>query len=101
MDARRRSEHQAFFAETPMPELLPPYSLLRVDSEGNLWVAGYRVPGEENNDWSVFDTRGRWLGDVGLPEGLSVLDIGGDYLLGGFTDDLDVEHLVLYELIKG
>lgn len=35
-----------------------------------------------------------------MPDGFKVLDIGSDYVLGRITDDLDVEHILLYELLK-
>ena len=34
------------------------------------------------------------------PADLSVIEIGADYLLGTWRDELDVEHVQLYELIK-
>jgi hypothetical protein len=37
---------------------------------------------------------------VTLPRDLNVTDIGSDYVLGRVTDDAEVEHVVLYELIK-
>ena len=49
---------------------------------------------------SVFDRRGIWLGDVTLPAGLTVYEIGSYYVLGSWQDEIEVEHVRLYELVK-
>jgi hypothetical protein len=40
------------------------------------------------------------LGTLIAPDGLDILDIGSDYVIGVWRDSLDVEHVQLYELIK-
>jgi hypothetical protein len=35
---------------------------------------------------------------VELPAGLRVLEIGGDYVLGVWNDELDVQHVRLHRL---
>jgi hypothetical protein len=73
---------------------------LLVDSEANLWVAEYRPPSEDTPRWSVFDRNGRWLGEIAFPERFVVTDIGTDYVMGWWRDDLGVESVMLYDLIK-
>ena len=64
------------------PPTMPAFGAeMKVDREGNLWVREYAAPEEERNDWSVFDESGVWLGVVTLPEGESILFIGGGHLL--------------------
>ena len=48
--------------------------------------------------WTVFDPEGRALGFIETPEGLTVLEIGADYLLGRVTDDLGVESVQVWGL---
>ena len=72
-----------------------------VDSEGNLWVADARRPNTPTPSWNVFDREGVWLGHVEGPTGLRVTDIGGDYLLGLWRDEVEVEHVMLNALEKG
>jgi len=48
--------------------------------------------------WLVFDPAGRLLGEVEMPAGLEVFEIGEDYVLGLVRDDLDVERLMLHPL---
>ena len=56
------------------------------------------APTDEPRRWSVFDREGRWLGSVETPAGLSVREIGEDYLLGTWKDDVGVEHVRVHRL---
>lgn len=80
------------------PDHLPVYETLRTDSEDHLWVKPYAPQWEVSGSWWVFDPTGRWLGEVQIPEGLNVLDIGRDDILGVVRDDQDVERVVAYRL---
>ena len=99
--------------ESPLPESFPAFdpevrddrgrrvgTPLVVDYTGNLWVLEYRRPGDEVPRWSVFDPSGRLLGVVTGPANFNVTEIGNDYILGWWTDALDVAHVLLYELIS-
>ena len=48
----------------------------------------------------MFDTEGRWLGMVETPRQFTVNEIGADYVLGVWLDDLDVQHVRMYRLEK-
>ena len=50
--------------------------------------------------WRVFDSAGVWLGDVTVPSGFYPYQIGDDWILGSETDELDVEYVVVYPLVK-
>ncbi|HEX7051634.1 MAG TPA: hypothetical protein VF188_15625 [Longimicrobiales bacterium] len=91
---------RASFRETPAPETLPYYQALVADGEGNLWVRRYAAPAEPAAVWDVFGPDGRWLGPVSTPDGFEVTDIGADYVLGIWKDELDVEHVRMYHLTK-
>ena len=84
----------------PIPETMPAYDDLAVDVEGNLWVSEFEPLSDGPQHWTVFDPDGRMLGEVALPQRLRVAEIGADYLLGISSDDLGVQHVRLYELIK-
>lgn len=49
----------------------------------------------------MFDNEGVMLGTVAMPKGFGLFQAGVDFVLGKCTDDLDVEHIQVYELIKG
>lgn len=40
------------------------------------------------------------LGTTELTGGLTITDIGADYVLGIIRDELDVEQVVMYRLVK-
>jgi hypothetical protein len=89
-----------FVDDADYADYLPAYSALRLDSEGNLWAEDYRIHTQSQSDWTVFDSTGRWLGTVSMPDGLQVLEIGRDYVLGLRKDDLDVERVSVHALRK-
>ncbi len=99
--------------QSPLPDAFPAFDpqvlddrgrrigeSLLVDSDGNLWVAEYRPPGDHLPRWSVFDADGEWLGEFTLPERFTLTDVGSDYLIGVWMDELGVESVRLYDLIK-
>ena len=84
----------------PLPETYPAYTGIALSAEGYLWVREYDLPGNEANNWSVFDAEGTLLGTLGLPPRFRPLDIGPDYILGVWRDEDDVEHVRMYDLVK-
>lgn len=89
---------RASFADMPIPELVPPYQLFRVDAAGNLWVGEYLLPGAAARDYTVIDPEGHVVGRVTMPERTLPTDIGADYVLGVTRDELDVERVTLWHL---
>lgn len=85
-------------AGDPMPEQIPAFSDLVIDSEGNAWVRRFVVPGSSEHRWGIFDRTGAFLGHVALPEDLEVFEIGEDYVLGRAPDSLGVEQVRLHRL---
>jgi hypothetical protein len=80
-----------------------------VDSEDNLWVEEWKGVGIDQGSFSVFRRDGCWLGSVDIPEGLpemrvasdyQLMEIGPDYLLGVWTDQVGVEQVRLYRIEK-
>ena len=90
-------------ANVPMVETFPAYSAIESDALGHLWVAEFKLPDEDRNFrlWTVFDRTGEALGFVETPPGLTIYEIGEDYILGKRTGDLDVESVELWELTGG
>ncbi len=82
------------------PDVLPHYSAIKADVEGNLWVRHYISRTMPSFEWTVFDAAGRMLGDVTLPERFDVYEIGRDYILGRWRDDADVEYVLLHRFSK-
>ena len=100
-DETQRQISEVLVDAIPFPETFPAYRDLVVDAEGNLWVGMYRKPGDNQPRWTVFDPSGRMLGEVHTPEDFTIYQIGQDFVLGRWTDELDVQHVVMYDLLKG
>jgi hypothetical protein len=85
----------------PVPDILPAIARMMWDREDNLWV-GRRLPRPNTSeDYDVFDLEGRWITTVHLPGELGyVREIGDDYILTQWLDELDVSYLRLYRLEK-
>ena len=84
--------------EAELPETKPAYSRIMVDPGNNIWVADYPSHGDEQSLWNVFDPEGRWLGTVEMPYGGFIHQIGEDFVLGIWVDELDVEQVRLYRI---
>jgi hypothetical protein len=83
----------------PLPERLPAYEQILLDRAGNLWMGEYVVL-DETPLWQVVDPRGRWLGEVAMPPGGRISEIGEDYVLGTWRNDMDVQMVRMYGLVK-
>lgn len=85
---------------TPLAQTFPAFSRILSDAAGSLWVREYDFPREERPAplWTVFDPDGRVLGFIETPEGLRIGQIGEDYILGHYRDELDVEYVQLWPL---
>ncbi len=88
------------FESTPLAEAFPAFSRVLSDAAGNLWVREYDFPREERPAplWTVFDPEGRVLGFVETPRGLHIREIGEDYILGHYQDELEVEYVQVWTL---
>ncbi|MFH1764693.1 MAG: hypothetical protein ABIF09_10920 [Gemmatimonadota bacterium] len=105
-----RAEMRRSAGELSAAETMPAFRWIAVDSEDNLWVEEWQGVGLGQGRFSVFRANGAWLGYVEIPEGLHDLrreffqpwlEIGSDYLLGIWSDDLGVEQVRLYRIEKG
>jgi hypothetical protein len=97
-NARRVIERR--FREVPFHANLPAFGPILSDADGNLWVAEYAFPGDVPRKWVVIDPTGRIVAHVTTPPGLSVEQIGSDYILGITEDSLGVERVELFPLTK-
>ncbi len=86
--------------DMPVPGVHPAYGEIYADVLGWLWVEDYRLPGNDVPTFTIFDGEGRLAGSITLPEGLRVLEIGEDYLIGLLRDELEVEHVAVYGLTR-
>jgi len=94
---------------TPSAATLPILRSVQLDSEGNIWVEMYFSPGEDPPPYQIFASDGTWLGEVVMPKGLDrgfipyqapSYQIGSEFILGVWKDELDVQYVRLYGLEK-
>jgi hypothetical protein len=85
--------------ETDYPSTMPAFGNVLVGRDGHLWVADYTAPGEASH-WTAFNRTGRMVAALETPPGFLVFEFGSDYVLGRSRDELDVEHVQLYSLVK-
>jgi hypothetical protein len=83
-----------------MPPALPAFRRIEADSDGNLWVQRFRRPGDDSMQWLIFDPAGVWLGSIRGPAQFEITDMVDNRLLGIERDDLGVERVLVYEVIK-
>lgn len=85
------------------PETRAAYSDLKVDPAGAVWLrtGRFHPVGDPPARWSVFSSEGAFLGDVALPEGFRPFELGVDYVLGVWKDEMDVEFVRIYGIEKG
>lgn len=101
--AEREGERPAMeriLREVPFPQTLPPYDRAIADADGNLWVADYRTVRQDAASWNVFSPAGELMGNVATPARFEVLQIGSDFILGQWLDDMEVEYIRLFALNK-
>jgi hypothetical protein len=85
----------------PVPDSLPAIGGIQWDRSGNLWVGRREPDPNATQDYDVFDTDGQWISSVIVPAELGrILEIGEDYVLASWLDDLSVPHLRVYRLFK-
>lgn len=99
-DDDQAREFRRMFQEAPIPDFHPAYGDIYADALGFLWVEEYRLPGDEVRHTTIFDPEGRMVGSVVLPDAFRVAEIGKDYILGRYADDMGVEYLRLYRFTR-
>jgi hypothetical protein len=99
--------------------LLPAFGQLAIDAGGNVWARMYdhldavaffdhssfsrasmRPTLQGSRRWRVIEGTGQYLGEVTTPDGFEVSEIGRDWVLGIWRDDLDVQFIHVYKLVK-
>lgn len=93
-----RSEARRAYERMDIPSRWPTFQSVRVDRLGWVWAELFRPPHHLRQEWMVFDSSGVARGVIELPPKLEVHDIGPDYVLGRWLDDLRVEYVRRYRL---
>ena len=83
----------------PLPEIMPVFSRLLIDDAGWLWAELYRFDVLAPVRWLVFSPNGEGVGSVDMPPDLHLWQIGQDFVLGVWRDELRVEYVRRHALI--
>ena len=107
MPEAARPQARAMFAMIPRSERQPAFEDILADSGGELWVGGYRgpemaLPGARSpaRDWLVFDDSGVLKALIPTPIGFQPLYLGTNEVIGVFIDELGVESIQVYEVVR-
>jgi hypothetical protein len=111
MPATERASLRGILDDMGLPERFPAYDGLVTADTGEIWAGTYagqltmpatplnvRVPARR---WLVFDGDGILVAGVDTPEGFEPYAVHEDRVWGVFKDELDVESVRAYEMVKG
>lgn len=92
-------------AATYRPSHVPPVGGIVAGRDGTIWLRHFDSTtsegGEEVYEWWVLDAEGHPLARAVTPARLRLRTILSDAVWGVERDDLDVEYIVRYRLVKG
>jgi len=91
---------RSFLEHVPVPDQQPAFGGILLALTGEIWVSEYVPPPRRPANWYVFDSDGRWLGRVAVPEQFVPADVSADRVAGVWRDELDVEHIRVYPLVR-
>ena len=90
------SRYRAMIGQ-PVPLFGSPFA----DADGNVWLPSYRPAyPKEGSPYTVISPDGEWLGQVETPPRFRILDVAGGLVLGVLRDEMDVENVVVYGLVR-
>lgn len=70
------------------------------DENGGFWILEYRATPADPAVWQVFDSTGRRVARIAMPEGFVPMWAGEDRVAGAWRDALDVEHARVYDIVR-
>lgn len=90
---------------TYKPSYLAAVGGVSVREDGNIWLRRYSPvesdTGERFNEWWILTIDGEPMARARLPIGLRVRYVDEEVIWGTVRDDLDVDYIVRYRLVKG
>jgi hypothetical protein len=97
-----RAYVQGFIDALAFPRTKAAFSDLLYSAAGEVWIRTgrdmfYYAP---SRDWTVISADGVFLGTLTMPENFKVLEVAADYVLGVWKDEVGVEFVRVYTLMK-
>jgi hypothetical protein len=103
-NAKRMAAIRRTFREVARPPNLPAFGSLHLDPHGNLlateWTSSFAAPDQAARRWWAFDREGVLLGEITAPAAFRMHEIGDDYVLGVTSDELGVERIAMFPLVR-
>jgi hypothetical protein len=99
-DENQARQTRESFEEMPLPDFMPAFADLEAAALGYLWIEEYSARADAPPAYTILDPDGGLVGSLTLPREVTVLEIGADYLLGLYRDELEVEYVQLYRLTR-
>lgn len=81
---------------------LPAHAEVFLDDDGRIWVRDWQLPWEEGEPatFTVFGEDGAVVATATLPGDLSVTHIGPDHVTGVVWDELGIEYVRVYRIVR-
>jgi len=98
--ANRQAHVRRWLDVISYPEAKPTFKELTTDRSGRLLVRNWEAFDGETVDWLVFGTNGHLVANLTVPSDVLLLEIGDDYVICVWKDELDVEFVKVYGLNK-
>jgi hypothetical protein len=94
-------ELQEHEEEIPAAGEVPAFVGLRAGRDGRVWVREYlRDLDREQQSWLSFSPEGHFECRLEVPAFRQIFEIGADYMLVLHVDELDIERVQRYELVR-
>lgn len=94
----------AMFSSDFLPDTLPALGSAIIDDQNRIWVSQFRPatdPWAQSHAWHVLGPEGAPLARVMLPPQARLAAVRGDRIVLVEFNELDVQHVRAYELLKG
>ncbi len=100
-DPERRAQRERAFENIPVSERFSSHRRLKATKGGSVWIESYRKPWIDSpRRWFVMNSDGHLVAHVDFTGAVNILEVGSDHILTLERDDLDVEHVRMYHLIR-
>ena len=84
--------------ELVMAEQWPIGNRIIADDAGYVWLERFEAPEGPSGNWVVVDGTGDVVAELTLPDGLRLLDVGEDHVIGVWSDELDRQEVRVHAL---
>ena len=81
------------------PEHYPGVANMAAGDDGTIWLQ-MPVPTGDDHEWRVYSEEGEWIAKAFIPKDLRVMLITGAAVWGVETDELDLNYIIRYPLVK-